>query len=298
MNKFSIKDIEAITCIKSHTLRIWEQRYNFLQTKRTETNIRYYDEEDLKLLLNISTLNDNGYKISAIAEMTPAQIAAEVANLSKDQCNYSCHIQSLCKNTLELNEKELKKLLCQSIKKIGMEQTMLEIIYPFLKKIGIMWQTGTINPAQEHFASNIIKQRLITHIDGLKPADRSDAKKFLLFLPEGEMHEIGLLFAYYMIRSKGHEVLYLGQNLSLKYVEDLFRYYHPDYVFSMVTYPVLEANTGMMVQRFKEIFKDVPVLLAGNQLNSMYIESCGQVHLLNEVTQLEHLLKELDLQEA
>jgi DNA-binding transcriptional MerR regulator len=200
MNKFSIKDIETITGIKSHTIRVWEQRYNLLQTKRSDTNIRYYDDEDLKFLLNVSILNDSGIKISEIVKMTPIEMTQSVQKLSEVENNFTCHIQALVKNSLELNELEFKKSLIQSVKKIGFEQTIIQVIYPFLHKVGIMWQTGMINPAQEHFATNLIKQRLILAIDSVKSIEIESPKKFLLFLPENEYHEIALLFAYYVIK--------------------------------------------------------------------------------------------------
>jgi MerR family transcriptional regulator, light-induced transcriptional regulator len=296
MNKFSIKDVESITGIKSHTLRVWEQRYNFLPTKRTETNIRYYDDDDLRLILNVSILNDNGYKISEIAKMNWDEIARHVATLSKDAGNYNCHVQKLCNHAIGLDEKGLNSVLNKSIKSVGIEETVTQVVYPFLVKLGLMWQTGTINPAQEHFASNIIRQKLFIAIDSIKSIEKENSKKFLLFLPAGEMHEIGLLFAYYLIKSQGHDVLYLGQSLSLKYVQDIASYYQPDFVFSLMTYPVLEEDLDTTINKFKSTFKDIPVLLAGNQLNYLNIDSKENIHFLYEVSQLSRFIHKMEYQ--
>lgn len=295
MNRFSIKDIETITGIKAHTLRIWEQRYSFLETKRSESNIRYYDEEDLKLLLNISILNENGFKISEIAKMCKEDLTDAVHALSKEACNYGCHVQTLCQCTIELNEKGFKKILNLSIKKIGLEQTVLQVIYPFFQKIGLMWQTGTLNPAQEHFASNLIKQKLIVSIDGLRApcCAPGSTKRFLLFLPEGEFHEISLLFAYYIIRSHGHDVLYLGQDLQIKYVKDVYMFYKPDFIFSILTNSLSEEELNKKADTFARTFEGTSVLLAGSGIAQHRINGKQGVSSFYEVSDLLAFMNEL-----
>lgn len=298
MNRFSIKDIETITGVKSHTIRIWEQRYNFIQTKRTDTNIRYYNDDDLRLLLNVSTLNDNGYKISEIAKMSAEEMSQKIQEITKIENNHSCYIQSLSNHAISFNEKEFKKSLSCCIKKIGLEQTVLQVIYPFLKNIGILWQTGTINPAQEHFASSLIKQRLTVAIDGIKSSKIEDPKKFLLFLPDGEFHEIALLFAYYIIKSHGHEVLYLGQSLSINYVKDVLKAYQPDYIFTILTNSISEEEVSQIIQKFKEQFPDNKILLAGGMIQSDHISACQNISILRDVPDLLSFLNELNFENA
>lgn len=295
MNKFSIKDIETITGIKSHTIRIWEQRYNLLQTKRSETNIRYFDDEDLKFLLNVSILNDSGIKISEIVKMTSQEMAAKVEALSEVENNYTCHIQALVKNSLELNEVDFKKSLVQAVKKIGFEQTVIQVIYPFLQKVGIMWQTGMINPAQEHFATNLIKQRLILAIDSVKPLDVEEVKKFLLFLPENEYHEIALLFAYYVIKQHGHKVLYLGQSLSLAYVKEVIDSYHPDYIFSILTNSLNDSDLENSVHSFANYFPNQKILLAGSAIREHKNIEFENIINLHDVAELLSFLNQLDM---
>ncbi len=295
MNKFSIKDIETITGIKSHTIRVWEQRYNLLQTKRSDTNIRYYDDDDLKFLLNVSILNDSGIKISEIVKMTPAEMAEKVEKLSEVENNFTCHIQSLVKNSLELNETEFKKSLVQSVKKIGFEQTIIQVVYPFLHKVGIMWQTGMINPAQEHFATNLIKQRLILAIDSVKPIEIESPKRFLLFLPENEYHEIALLFAYYVIKQHGHKVLYLGQSLSLAYVNEVIESYRPDFIFSILTNSINNSDLQHSVQSFVDFFPNQTILLAGSAMKEYKIKETDNLINLQDVADLLSFLNQVDM---
>lgn len=264
MKRFLIRDIESLTGIKSHTLRIWEQRYKLCCPKRTDTNIRFYDDEDLRLLLNISVLNDNGYKISEIAKMPRQEIYKLVSGLTEDCANYGCQIRSLCNAMLNMDEYAFEKTLNTNILKMGLENTMCRIVFPLLQRIGIMWQTGTINPAHEHFVSHLIRQKLMVAIDGLAPEQSSGAKKFILFLIEGERHELGLLYANYIIRSRGFRVLYLGQGLSCSDLYPIIDTYQPDYLFSAIT-----SAPGNDIQALinKLCYKiNLPVLLTGYQV--------------------------------
>ena len=151
MSRYSIKDLEQLSGIKAHTVRVWEQRYKLLNPKRKETNIRYYDDHDLKLILNVALLNDNGIKISKIAKMSVEEMKAEVLHLTERSFAYDDQIHSLVLAMIEFNEERFEKIIATNILKIGFEQTMLNVIYPFLSKIGILWQTGSIHPGQEHF---------------------------------------------------------------------------------------------------------------------------------------------------
>ncbi len=296
MNKFSIKDIETITGIKSHTIRIWEQRYDFFKTKRTDTNIRYYDDDDLRLLLNVAALNDHGIKISEIAKMSMDEISHRVQEISHQETNYASYIKILINQAISFNEKEFKKELANCIKKLGLEQSVLHVIYPFLQNIGVLWQTGTINPAQEHFASSLIKQKLIVAIDSIKAPSVHNKKKFLLFLPDGEFHEIALLFGYYILKSHGHEVLYLGQSLSLNYVKDVFKSYQPDYLFSVLTNATPDDELENTIKKFSSYFANNQVLLAGGRIQEAELTNYNNIHLLNEVPDLLSFLNELNFE--
>lgn len=281
MKKFLIRDIQSLTGIKSHTLRVWEQRYDLIKPKRTETNIRFYDDNDLKLLLNISVLNDHGIKISEIARMSHEEIARHVETYTDDPCNFSCQIQIMCQAMIELDEQMFEKVLNTNFLKLGLEQTMIHIVFPFLKKIGVMWQTGTINPAQEHFISHLIKQKLHVAIDAQLIDHNTPTKKYLLFLPAGETHEIGLLFANYVIRSRGHKVLYLGQNLSYEELKPAIKYFEPDYVVSLLTTTIQGESIGTWAKECCKIIGNAKLILGGYQITTCLEELPSEVHLIH-----------------
>ncbi|MEP5610820.1 MAG: MerR family transcriptional regulator, partial [Cyclobacteriaceae bacterium] len=208
MGIYSIKDLEHLSGIKAHTIRIWEQRHNLFSPQRTETNIRFYSDEDLKLILNISLLKNHGVKISKIVQMKTEQIQEQVIQLAADEFVNEDQVNALTVAMIDSNEELFHSVISANQKKIGFEKTFIDIIYPFFKKIGILWVSSSINPAQEHFISHLIRQRLIVETAQLEMA--SNAESFLLFLPEGELHEISLLFANYVLRARGYKTIYLG----------------------------------------------------------------------------------------
>lgn len=233
MATYSIKDIEHLSGIKAHTLRIWEKRYNIIEPKRTLTNIRFYDDEDLKKILNISVLNRYGYKISNIANLPEEQLSFEILNLTNRYGDLSVQAENLIAAMVDFDKVYFDNIFNKSIIARGLEETMVKVIYPFFEKIGILWQTGNINPAQEHFISNLIRQKLIVSIDNLPEYQNHDMKNFILFLPDGEWHELGLLFYSYFIKKSGHRVTYLGSSVPLKSVIDMKNHIQVDY---LVTY--------------------------------------------------------------
>lgn len=263
MSQFSIKDIESLTGIKAHTLRIWEQRYNLPQPKRTETNIRYYDDDDLKLLLNVAMLNRHGHKISEITRLSEQQIREIALDISVKSTHQSTHIQGMIASMINLDDRGFEKILSTCVLQYGLTRTVMEVIFPFMSLVGSMWQTGSVNPAFEHFMTNLIRQKLIVAIDAQEPLQIAKAKNFLLFLPEGENHELGLLFANYIIRSSGHRTLYLGQNLPLADLEKVSERFNPDVVFTSVTTGFPAALAEALVCELKDKFPNAQILLTG-----------------------------------
>lgn len=213
--KYSIKDIENLTGIKSHTIRIWEKRYGIIEPDRTDTNIRYYDDDEVKKILNISILNNQGYKISKIAKLKPEELNQKVLEVSSKNINYNIYIDKLILATIDMNEDQFEDVFNESILAFGFENSMISIVYPFLQKIGVLWMIGNIHPAQEHFTSHLIRQKLMVEADKL-PKAKNKENAFILFLPEGELHEIGLLFYNYLLRKLGYHVIYLGQSVPYK----------------------------------------------------------------------------------
>jgi MerR family transcriptional regulator, light-induced transcriptional regulator len=291
VSTYSIKDLEQLSGIKAHTLRIWEQRYNLLSPKRTDTNIRFYDDDDLKLILNVAMLNDNGFKISKIASMMAEDIRKEVVKLTERSLTYDDQIHALTISMIEMDEERFDKVLRGNIQKLGFEQTMLNVIYPFMSKIGVLWQTGAINPAQEHFISNLVRQKLIVAIDG--QSTKTEGKKFLLFLPEGELHEISLLFAAYMIKSKGHRVIYLGQNTPNQDLQSVQKLHQPDFLLTIITTSPSSEYVPDYIQGISEQFSTSRIFITGYQVIGQDLILPSNVQQLNYIRDIKEMLEEL-----
>lgn len=213
MAVYSIKELEKLSGIKAHTIRIWEKRYNLIDPHRTNTNIRYYTDNDLKKILNVAVLNKHGIKISNIAKLNELELKEEIIRVSRAAQSNDTVVDSLVIAMIDLDEYKLETIIDRSISKIGFQSTVTEVLYPFLDKVGVLWLSGDVNPAQEHFISSLVRQKIISATDQLPKTFSPKAKKFLLLLPEGEWHEIALLFAQYLLKAANHEVIYLGQSV-------------------------------------------------------------------------------------
>lgn len=291
MSSYSIKDLEQLSGIKAHTLRIWEQRYNLLSPKRTDTNIRFYDDQDLKLILNVALLNDNGVKISKIASMDSAEICEEVMKLTERSLTHDDQIHALTICMIEMDEDRFDKILSTNIIKLGFEQTMMNIIYPFMSKIGVLWQTGAINPAQEHFISSLVRQKLIVAIDG--QIAKGGGKKFLLFLPEGELHEISILFASYLIKNKGHKVIYLGQSTPYEDLLSVYNLHQPEYLLTVITTSPSSEHVQDYLNSLSKRFPNAHILVTGYQVIGQDLAFPANVRLLNYIRDINEVLEEL-----
>lgn len=292
MSSYSIKDLEQLSGIKAHTLRVWEQRYNLLSPKRTETNIRFYDDQDLKLILNVALLNDNGVKISKIASMASNEIREEVMKLTERTLTHDDQIHALTICMIEMDEERFDKILSTNIIKLGFEQTMMNIIYPFMSKIGVLWQTGAINPAQEHFISNLVRQKLIVAIDG--QTLKSGGKKFLLFLPERELHETSILFASYLIKNKGHKVIYLGQTTPYEDLASVYNLLQPEFLLTVITTSPSSEDIQEYLNSLSKRFDTAKILVTGYQVIGQDLIFPSNVRLLNYIRDIKEFLEELE----
>ncbi len=287
MNHFSIKDIENLTGIKSHTLRIWEQRYGIPSPKRTETNIRYYDDEDLKLLLNVSMLNKQGHKISQLTSLSKTELENMALTYSEDVEDAGIQLDSMLAAMFNLDENAFEKILSSHVLKFGLEYTMAHLFFPFLKRIGVLWQTGQVNPAFEHFMSNLIRQKLIVAIDAQVHTVKPESKKFVLFLPEGEMHEIGLLFANFVLRARGHQTIYLGQNLPYTDLDSVIGQYKANYVMTVLTSIPLKSGIQDLINSLATRYPEQTMLLTGMQVaNQITLKLPANVKVLNSIDDL------------
>lgn len=293
MGNYSIKDLEKLSGVKAHTIRIWEKRFKIIEPSRTETNFRYYNDEQLKKLLNISLLNNYGYKISKIAGLCESDICKEVEKVASGEKVYDAQIEQLVVSMIEMDEEKFEQHLTNQILKDGFEEAMLHVVYPFFDKVGILWQTGNVTPAQEHFVSNLIRQKLIVAIDGLPKNTTPESKSFLLFLPEGELHEIGLLFTNYLLRKHAHKVIYLGQSLPLKDLAHVVRNRKPDFLVTYITSPI-EGGIKEYIQAMQTACPGRPVYIAGMQSCNIDFASLKNVHCITCSRDVHSLLQSLE----
>ena len=218
---FSIKDLEELTGVKAHTIRIWENRYNLIEPNRTSTNIRRYNMEQLHMLLNVSLLNRNGEKISKIAKCSSEEISIKVLTLANTKSSIEKHINDLKIAAINFDIIQFNHVINSLLKDHSFHDVFLDILIPFLDYVGLLWQSKVLNPSHEHFVSNLIKQKLHYQTELISNDFAQSKVLFIPFLPLNEIHELGLLFLHYKILNMGYESIYLGQSVPM---EDLVQF--------------------------------------------------------------------------
>lgn len=268
MSSYTIKDLEKISGIKAHTIRIWEQRYQFLQPQRTETNIRTYSSDELKTILNVSLLNKYGFKISHIDKMSADQMEEKILSLNQIDAQKERVVNALIKEMVSLNMANFERQIDTYIGQKGIEKTIIEIIFPFMERVGILWVTNHINPAQEHLATNLIRQKIILGIEKLAPVLHY-SKRIVLFMPEGEYHEIGLLYVHYLLKQRGFYIDYLGTNVPMIDLKYLAEFQKVDYLYCHLTSPARNFKIHKFFEQLGEVSKNIPIVISG-QLAQAY----------------------------
>ena len=269
MSTYSMAQVEALSGIKAHTLRIWERRYNFLNPSRTQSNIRFFSDIQLIQLVNFGILLRNGYKISKVEKMPQDQIhelVDQILSLTKVNVDNKGKedIQSLTLAMLAMDEMKFNEIFRAHIIRKGLLGTVRDLIYPFLHHIGILWNTQKTMPAQEHFISCLIRKKIISAIDMI-PHPPVQAKKIIIFLLEDEHHEIGILLASFIAAERGYKVYYLGQNVPSENIHEVLNITDADFIMSMFVAP---KPVKSLIQ-IKNILKTtkVPFLISGNAQN-------------------------------
>lgn len=293
MAQYSIKDLEKVTGIKAHTIRIWEKRYAIVEPGRSDTNIRSYTDDDLKKLLNISMLNRNGFKISKLAKMSETQINKELLDISEKPEDSDTKIEALLMAMIDLNEVRFNEVLNRAIKHMGFEDAFVKVVRPALIKAGVLWMSGTISPAEEHFVSNLIRQKIIAEIDSLSITPKNKSKRFLLFLPEGEMHELGILFLSYLIRRNGHESLYFGQNTPLTSMEKAAREWKADYVILSIVNSMAIKTMEEFLETLTNSFPSQDIFISGYQTQFLDVSSISNLEIVDDYLSFGKMLREL-----
>lgn len=289
MGCYKIKDIEVLTGIKAHTIRIWEQRYGILVPERTDTKIRTYSDSDLRILLNVSLLNNNGLKISKIAKMSIDEIQKECSEISIES-SLDLAIDRFIIALTEMDEHLFRNVLAALVKEKGVLRVFSEDLVPFLDRIGVMWLTGTINPAQEHFISNLIRQKIISETE-LLPTPTDKTKSVLLYLPEHELHELGLLVYNYSLRNNGIFTYYLGQSVPLDSLFECIDTLRPTHIVSSW---LSNVETKFIKDYFESIVKNtsIKVLAGGYQVAKNTSQIPNQITQFKDVNDLlSHILK-------
>jgi len=293
MASYSIKELENLSGIKAHTIRIWEKRYGIIKPARTETNIRYYCDEDLKRLLNIAILNKYGMRISNIAKLNDNEMSEKVMQYSSNLSDTESNIENLILAMVDLDEYKFDRVLSRYIMHEGFENSVLKIIFPFFKRIGLMWQTGAINPAHEHFVSNLFRQKLLVAIDNILVTDKTDVESFVLFLPEGEFHELALLFYYYIIKKSGKRVYYLGNSVPFNDLVETVNMVKPDYLFTSLTTSMIKEDISDYFKKLSNTFSNQKIYVTGLQIIEDIIKLPSNISKVSSPLEFNAILKNL-----
>ena len=272
MGHFSISDLEQLSGIRAHTIRMWEQRYGILRPVRTATNIRTYCDDDLRRLLNVATLCARGKRISHVARLSDEELAQAVLACCNASRDYERQVNALLAAMLEMDELRLNDLLKKATQQLGFEQAIMHVAYPFLQRLGVLWQTGTVNPAQEHLVTNLLRQKIMAATDALELVSPAQARRWVLFLPEGELHELALLFMNYALRVRGHHVLYLGQNLPSAELKSVCETYSPYALCTVLTAVPERDRVPDYIQSLVEICPDTLLVVYGPLAQQLCLE--------------------------
>lgn len=250
---FSIKDLENLSGIKAHTIRIWEKRYNVLEPMRTETNIRMYDVANLQKLLNITLLHNHGYKISSISKLPPERIPELINQIISDKNFKNQAISSFKIAMVNFDQTLFMTTYNRLLSEKSFREVFYEVFLPLINEIGVLWQTNTISPAHEHFISHLIKQKILSETEKLQSRQYTKTDKiFVLYLPLHEIHELGLMFVNYEILSSGYKTIYLGSNIPVFCLKDLKKYFDNITYICYMTVEPTRSETNNYIKTIEE----------------------------------------------
>ena len=268
---YSIKDLEVLSGVKAHTIRIWEKRYHLLSPARTNTNIRFYSDSDLRRILNVSLLVNSGFKISKVAKWEESQLKQTVLEATEKKVTEPDYVERLILHMLNFDNVGFYCLVNEIIEKKGFEDAMVKVFFILFERIGTYWQVGSIFPAQEHYVTSILRQKLIAETDKLGVENRN-GQSMLFFLPEGELHEMSLLFYAYLARKYGYNVIYLGQFVPFEDLVKVQSHIKIDYVFAAFINPLTKEDLENYLVRLKEAFQHQKIFITGWQVRQLIPE--------------------------
>ncbi|WP_316767910.1 MerR family transcriptional regulator [Pedobacter frigiditerrae] len=295
--KLSISNLEQLSGIPIHTIRIWERRYNALTPSRSTGNTRFYSDLDLKRLLDIASLSQAGLKISQACALSPLQVddflRKDIDKTINANAQYEFYISQLLKFGVAYNELSFADLLTQAISEHGVEDSYQQIIYPLLQRLGLMWRRDNICPAQEHFISGIIRQKLMTAIDNI-PLKIQTKSSWLLFLPEDEAHEIPLLFASYLLRTNGFKVVYLGDRVPLASLKDAMKNFKAENLLFFMVRQRTIADAASYLAAIENNFSDAKIHIAGNEKLINNLSLNDRINHFSSIEEFKNLLINLN----
>jgi MerR family transcriptional regulator, light-induced transcriptional regulator len=290
MNSFSISQLEQYSGVKAHTIRIWEQRYHALQPQRSEGNTRYYDSTQLRRLLNIVSLMNADHKVSELCSMPDAEIfqllESQMQQRTATDVAADYFISQLISAALTFDEEHFEKMLSGCLLRFGIQKAYANVLYPTLVRIGLMWANNSIASAQEHFASNLLRQKLCVSIDSLPPASAKD-DSWLLFLPEDEFHEIGLLYAHHVIKSSGRKVIYLGSSIPFDTLKDAVKETSPANLLLFFVHYDLPEDVEQYIDTLEKHFSKINIHLSGNAKLLSQLKNRKRIKKLQAIDDLE-----------
>jgi len=273
-SRYSIKDLEQLSGIKAHTLRAWEQRHKLIIPKRTSTNIRFYGDDDLRIVLNTSVLLESGLKIGQIAKLSAEEISEKALEASPYTGLYTYELNELKMSTLNFDLPRFEAVMAHCIDKFGVHKTFQNIIGDYIQELGKFWLAGNVSISQEHFMSSLIRQKLFSAIDSLESPAIPKSGTYALFLPTNELHELGLLYLTYELKERGEHVFYLGQSLPKEYLQDLLNHQPVTHLISaFTTHPDVEQMEDYLTELDDMVeANSVKVHLTGYQFQQFHTE--------------------------
>jgi MerR family transcriptional regulator, light-induced transcriptional regulator len=291
MSSYSIKQLELVSGIKAHTIRMWERRYNLFLPQRTNTNIRRYNESDVQLILNISLLLRNGYKISKLSTKSLEEITElTLQNATKISPSKENDLEPLLLSLFSFDQSSFKAILKKKIVDRGLESTYEELILPLFYRIGILWQTGMIATTHEHFVTSIVKHIIISNYESLKePKDNSSL--FLFFLPEGEYHEIGLLFYAYAAKKMGFRTFYLGQSTPVEDVIKTSKLIKPAIIFTSTSSSISKINLSDFSKHVRKSIPKCQLFVTGYKANQDKFKIPKEITLISSIETFSSKIK-------
>ncbi len=294
MNSFSISQMQQFSGIKAHTIRIWEKRYNGLKPDRSEGNTRYYSDIQLRRLLNIVSLMNSGHKVSELCRLTDKNLFDLINNQlrieSHAENSDEYYISQLIASGMDFDEIYFDKIFSTCILRYGLTKTYKLVLQPMLARVGLLWSKDELPPSQEHFISNILRKKIFSAVDSLPPPALTK-DSWMLFLPEGELHEIGLLFAHYLIAAAGRKSIYLGQDSPLKSVEKAFKKINPDNILLFMVSGKDSEYYQQYLKQIEDMHIKSKIYISGNESILSKLKSRNHVTFISSVSQLEKILE-------